>query len=128
MLMVQSKAKTVEAYISEASEDRAPLLRKIRDLARAMLSDHEETMKWGMPVYARAGAPSFGFAEQKQYVSLYFINPVALRKNTDALATLSIGKNCIRLRKSTSIDWSLLERLLIDTRDSLGSHDPGDTA
>jgi uncharacterized protein YdhG (YjbR/CyaY superfamily) len=116
--MVQSRAGSVEEYISQASPGRAPLLNRIRDLARQVLRDHEERMQWGMPVYARGPAISFGFAEQKRYVSLYFVNPAALRKNAGALEGLSLGKNCIRLRGSSALDWSLLERLLADTRDS----------
>ena len=116
--MVQSRAATVEAYISQASPGRAQLLTRIRGLARRVLEDHEERMQWGMPVYARGDAISFGFAEQKRYVSLYFVNPSALRKNTTDLAGLSLGKNCIRLRGSSVVDWPLLERLLVDTRDS----------
>ncbi|HXU99241.1 MAG TPA: DUF1801 domain-containing protein [Caulobacteraceae bacterium] len=108
----------MDDYIAEASAERAWLLTRIRDLACTLLTDHQETMQWGMPVYTRSGAPSFGFAEQKNYVSLYFINPAALRKNPEALLALNTGKNCVRLRKSTKVDWALLERLLIDTRDN----------
>jgi uncharacterized protein YdhG (YjbR/CyaY superfamily) len=116
--MVQSRAASVEAYISQSSPDRAPLLARIRGLALEVLLDHEERMQWGMPVYARGDAISFGFAEQKRYVSLYFVNPSGLRKNTAALTGLSVGKNCVRLRGSSTVDWLLLERLLVDTRDS----------
>jgi uncharacterized protein YdhG (YjbR/CyaY superfamily) len=116
--MVQSRAATVEGYISQASAARAPLLARIRGMAREVLHDHEERMQWGMPVYARGEAISFGFAEQKRYVSLYFVNPAGLRKNEPALAAFSLGKNCIRLRGASGTDWPLLERLLIDTRDS----------
>ncbi|HZZ87017.1 MAG TPA: DUF1801 domain-containing protein [Caulobacteraceae bacterium] len=116
--MVQSQAASVEAYIAQASPDRAALLSRIRKLARQVLGDHEERMQWGMPVYARGQVISFGFAEQKRYVSLYFVNPSGLRKNSTALSGLSLGKNCIRLRGSSNVDWDLLERLLVDTRDA----------
>ena len=117
LLMVQSKAQTVEAYIRQASQDRAEILKRIRDMARSLLSDHEERMHWGMPVYSRSGALSFGFAAQKQFISLYFINPAVLRENAQAVANLEVGKTCVRLRKSTAIDWALLEKLLVDARD-----------
>lgn len=118
MPMVQSKATTVDDYLRQVSTERGAVLARIRNLARASLHDHEETMQWGMPVYVRSGAASFGFAEQKNYISLYFINPAGLNKNADAVARLRSGKNCLRLRKSTRPDWSLVERLLVDTREA----------
>jgi len=122
--MVQSRAATVDAYLSEAPVEQAPLLGRIRELALRTLEDHEERMQWGMPVYARGGAISFGFAAQKRYVSLYFVNPSGLRRNSAALAGFNLGKNCIRLRSWSVVDWPLLERLLIDTRDSATLAEP----
>lgn len=122
--MVQSRAATVDAYLSEAPAGQAQLLGRIRELALGALSDHEERMQWGMPVYARGEAISFGFAAQKRYVSLYFVNPSGLRRNSAELTGLNLGKNCIRLRSWSAVDWPLLERLLIDTRDSPGLAPP----
>lgn len=116
--MVQSFAPTVDAYLAEASAERAETLRALRDLARRVLADHEERMQWGMPVYVRDDKIRFGFAEQKQYVSLYFMNSQALRKNAKALAGQNMGKGCLRFRKSAPIDWTLIEKLLRDTRGS----------
>ena len=37
------------------------------------------------------------------------------------LAGLNTGKGCLRFRKSTPIDWALIEKLLRDTRGSVRS-------
>jgi len=116
--MVQSQAKTVDSYISEAPADRAEPLRRLRQLAKGVLREHEEHMQWGMPAYVRADKIDFGFAQRKQYLSLYFINTAALTKNQEAVARLRRGKHCLQFRKSTAMDWDLIEKLLIDTRDS----------
>lgn len=116
--MVQSQASTVDAYLTQASPDRAEALRRIRALARQVLQDHEERMHWGMPSYLRDGQVSFGFADRKSYLSLYFVNPAALDKNAPALEGLNRGKGCLRFRQPAAMDWNLLEKLLIDTRDS----------
>ncbi len=114
--MVQSTAAKVDDYLAEASPERAPYLHRVRDLARAVLHDHVEEMRYGMPCYSR-GSGGFAFASQKQYVSLY-VGAAAHAKNAEALAGLDCGKGCIRYRNPAKIDFDLLERLLIDTRES----------
>ena len=114
--MVQSQAATVDIYLSEASPARAPQLKRLRDLARRILTGHEERMLWGRPTYFRGNRPVFGFAEQKQYVSLYFDAPEVLDRHADALARVRRSKGCLRYRKSVPIDWDLIERLLTELR------------
>jgi uncharacterized protein YdhG (YjbR/CyaY superfamily) len=116
--MVQSKALTVDDYLAEASLERAPFLRKLREIARRVLVDHDEQMKYGMPAYVRNGQAAFAFANQVQYVALYVTKTDVLAKNAAALAGIDHGKGCIRFRKPEKIDWALVEKLLTDTRDS----------
>ena len=115
--MVQSKARTVDDYIAEASPERRPHLQKIAELCRRTLSDHAEGMAYGMPAYQRDGHGGFAFANQKQYVALYVATDVAAR-NAEALEGLDMGKCCLRYRNPAKIDYALLARLLADTRDS----------
>lgn len=114
--MVQSDASSVDAYLAGAPPEHADRARRVRELARATLSDHDERMYWGMPAYLCEGRVSFGFAVQKQYLSLYFRVPGALDRNAVALAGVKRGKACLRFRKSAPVDWELIERLLVDTR------------
>ena len=115
--MVQSKAKTVDAYIAEASPERRPHLQKIADLCRRTLTGYDEAMAYGMPAYQRDGQGGFAFADQKQYVSLY-VEPGVAAKHAEALKGLDMGKSCLRYRNPAEIDYALLERLLVDTRAS----------
>src|SRR5690242_1777419 len=86
--MVQSKAPTVDAYLAEAAPERRPYLQLVREVARRVLADHEERMHWGMPVYMREQKIGFAFADQKQFVSLYFMDPRVLDENAEAIAGL----------------------------------------
>jgi len=115
--MVQSKARTVDAYIAEASPERRPHLQAITDLCRRTLTGYEEVMAYGMPAYQREGQGGFAFANQKQYVALY-VDTDVVAKNAEALKGLDMGKCCLRYRNPAKIDYALLERLLADTRDS----------
>jgi len=115
--MVQSQAATVDIYLSEVSAERAPQLRRLREIARRVLADHQEQMLWGRPTYLRARRAVFGFAEQKQYVSLYFGDAEVLDRHAAAVARFRPTKGSLRFRRSAPIDWELIERLLAELRE-----------
>src|SRR3989304_4881444 len=50
---MQSKAKTVPAYLKEVPAERRDALKKLRDLCRATLTGFEESMAYGGPSYSR---------------------------------------------------------------------------
>jgi uncharacterized protein YdhG (YjbR/CyaY superfamily) len=112
--MVQSQAATVDAYLTEVSAARVPDLVRLREIARRTLSGHQESMLWGRPTYLRDGRAVFGFAEQKQYVALYFGKHGVLDDHGPAVANVRRSKGCLRYRKSAPIDWVLIEQLLAE--------------
>lgn len=107
----------MDIYLSEVSPARAPQVLELREIARRVLADHEEQMLWGRPAYLRDGRAVFGFAEQKQYVSLYFGSPEVLDRHAAVLAPLRHSKGCLRYRRSAPVDWDLVERLLVELRE-----------
>lgn len=114
--MAHSDAPTVARYIDACPQEHAAALNRLRDLANSTLHDHEERMHWGMPAYLRANRVSFGFAVQSRYVSLYFRAPGVLDEDPAALGSVNRGKGCLRFRRPEAIDWPLVERLLVQTR------------
>ncbi len=68
----------------------------------------------------RDGVIEVGFASQKQYISLYILKQEVLDAHRDLLAGLNLGKGCIRYRKPEQIDFDVVERLLVGTRESGG--------
>jgi uncharacterized protein YdhG (YjbR/CyaY superfamily) len=122
--MVRLEPLSVDAYMAEASPRFEPSLQQVRALARRVLEDHVERMQWGMPAYVRDGQISFGFAERKQYLSLYFVNFAVLERNLKAIAGLNHGKGCVRYRNPAKVDWGLVEKLLIATREATVGDNP----
>lgn len=112
--MVQSKAATVDEYLTSVEPRRAPWLAKVRESALRNLPGFLEDMRYGMPSYSRDDGVTFAFNSQKQYVSLY-VSPVVHEMNAEALKGLDAGKSCIRFRKPETIDFVLLDKLLRDT-------------
>ena len=121
---MQSKAKTVTAYLKEVPAERKAALKKLRDLCNATLTGFKESMTYGGPCYSRNGEVEVGFMSQKHFIGLY-----TLRVRTDVMKThkhllkgkgISYGKGCIRYSKPERIDFNVVESMLRATVESTG--------
>lgn len=113
--MVQSTAATVDAYLAGVEPKRAQAMAHIRQVALEALPDHVESMRYGMPTYARGEEqPAFAFNSQKQCISLY-VSPRVHTLHAEALKGLDAGKSCIRYRRPEQIDFELVAMMLRDT-------------
>ena len=121
---MQSKAKTVLAYLKEVPAERKAALKKLRDLCRATLTGFEESMAYGGPSYSRESIVEVGFASQKHFIGLY-----TLRVRTDVMKAhedllkvrgVSFGKGAIRYSKPERIDFMVVESMLRATQESMG--------
>jgi uncharacterized protein YdhG (YjbR/CyaY superfamily) len=98
-----------------APAERRGVLELLRRLCREELRGFDETMRYGMPGYERAGAVEIGFARQRRNVSFYVLRTAALQANLDRLAGLSVGKGCIRFRRADDVDEETVRALLAAT-------------
>ena len=108
---MQSKAKTVAAYLKEIPEERRKVMTALTSLCKKTLVGFDEGMEYGMPYYKKAGA-AVGVASQKNYISVY-----GLRKQASALGVPLAGakeaKGCINFPKPELIDLEVFEKLLV---------------
>ena len=112
---MQSKAKDVTTYIQEAPADRQAHLAKLRELCLEVLTGYEEVMGYGMPGYKKNGVAEVGFANQKNYISLYILKEEVVQTNRELLKGLSVGKGCIRYSNLKKMDLVVIRKLLVDT-------------
>lgn len=125
---MQSKAETVDAYMDEIPDDRRERLELVRRLCREHLPDHEEAMRWGMPVYLRDGTAEFAWASQARYISLYVMKDGVAAANAERLAGRDMGKGCLRLKPSEEIDVDLVRGLLVATAGDVENRRPAPTS
>ena len=118
---MQSTATDVDAYLAEVPAERRQVLAAIRRLCLNNLPGYEEFMDYGMPSYSRDGVVEFGFASQKNYISIYGLKSDALEAHRHEFAGASIGKGCIRYTKPEKVDLGAVERLLKATVASSGN-------
>lgn len=119
---MQSKAKTVTAYLDEVPTERKAGLVKVRELCLAALTTFTESMAYGMPSYSRNGEVEVAFASQKNYISLYILKQDVMNAYTEKLAGkgVSFGKGCIRYTKPERIDFEIVEQMLHAAEESKG--------
>ena len=130
--MVQSKAESVEHYLSELEPERRKVIQKVRACVLANLrKGFQEVMNWGMITYEvpLARFPTTynkkpllycALAAQKRYFALYLMNVYSgsnhldiLEKGYDAAGIkLDMGKCCVRFRNLEGIHLPTIGRVV----------------
>lgn len=133
--MVQSKAKTVEAYLKELPPDRREVVAAVRAVVLEHLpAGYVESIGWGMICWgiplARYpntynGQPLgyVALAAQKAHYSLHLMSVYTDSKEEaelrDAFARagkkLDMGKSCVRFRKLADLDLPAIARAVAST-------------
>lgn len=121
--MAASNAKTVEEYISSLPDNRAEVIRAIRNLFLEHLPEgFVETMNWGMisyevpletypDTYNKKPLSYAALAAQKSNYAIYLNNMYMSKENTNKIINAfsnigvkpNMGKSCIRFTKLNKI-------------------------
>jgi len=117
---VQSTATNVDAYLAEVPVERRDVLAAIRRLCLEHLPDYEEGMDYGMPSYSKDGVVEFGFASQKNYISIYGLKSDAVEAHRAEFVGARTGKCCVRYTNPQKVNIKAVERLLKATAASNG--------
>jgi uncharacterized protein YdhG (YjbR/CyaY superfamily) len=110
---MQSKAKTVAAYLAEQPPERQAELARLRELICEAAPAAEECMRYGMPAY-EIGELLFSFAAQKNYFAFYLLDTKLVEHYRAQLGKLSVGKGCIRFRKFDDLPAEVLRQMLVE--------------
>ena len=132
---MQSKAATVEDYLSELPEDRQEAITRLRKVIKKHLpKGFKEQMNYGMIGYVvphskypagyhcnpKLPLPFMNIACQKNFIALYhmgiYANPELLKWFTEEYknhvsSKLDVGKSCIRFKKADDIPFKLIAEL-----------------
>ena len=132
---MQSKAATVDEYLSELPEDRKSAITKLRNIIKKNIpKGFKEVMSYGMIGYVvphsiyPAGyhcnpelpLPFLNIASQKNFIAVYhmgmYANPKLMKWFTDEYTKISgkkadMGKSCLRYKKPEDIPFDLIGEL-----------------
>ena len=114
-----SDAKNVTEYIKNAPTERQAALTKLRRLCKENLKGYKEEMAYGGPAYSGNNGIVVGFASQKNYVGFYCLVHEVMLANKELLEGLNHGKGVIRFSNPDKIDFTLVEKILKDTFNSV---------
>lgn len=131
---MQSKAKTVDDYLSTLPDDRAEVIAALRNAIKKNLpKGFEETMQYGMISYVvphklypagyhtnpKDALPFISIASQKNHIAVYHMAVYAgplhdwfvkeFKRHTDK--KLDMGKSCIRFKKPDDVPVKLFAEL-----------------
>lgn len=133
--MVQSKAKSVNAYLDELPDERRAVAERVLALVRNNVpKGYAETMGyggvcWGIPLetypdtYNKQPLCYAAFAVQKNHYALYLMNVYgdakieALLRDGFAKAgkKLDLGKSCLRFRKLEDLPLDVVAKIIAAT-------------
>src|SRR3989344_1849247 len=126
--MVQSNAKTVEAYLKELPTERKEAISAVRKvILKNLPRGYEECMQYGMisyviplekypDTYNKQALGIVALASQKNYMSVYLMAIYGGKKTEKWFAEeyrksgkkLDMGKSCIRFRKLDDLPLELI--------------------
>ncbi|HRG10008.1 MAG TPA: DUF1801 domain-containing protein [Cyclobacteriaceae bacterium] len=131
---MQSKAKTVDEYLSTLPDDRAEIISALRKTIKKNLpKGFEETMQYGMISYVvphllypagyhtnpKDALPFISIASQKNHIAVYHMTVYEgtlhdwfvkeFKKHSDK--KLDMGKSCIRFKKPDDVPVKLFGEL-----------------
>jgi hypothetical protein len=133
---MQSKATSVEHYLTELLEDKRKIMQRLRETIQTNISkDTEETMQYGMITYVipysvyppgyhcapKQPLPFVSLAAQKNFFAFYhmgmYAKPELLNWYTETYTQTmnkkpDVGKSCIRFKKAEHISFELLAELV----------------
>lgn len=134
---MQSKATTVEVYLKELTEERKPIITKLRQVILDNLpKGFQEQMNYGMLGYVvphtlypegyhcdtSLPLPFMNLASQKAHIGFYHMGIYSDQELLDWFTTayektgikvkLNMGKSCIRFKKEAHIPYELIGELV----------------
>jgi hypothetical protein len=125
---MQSKATTVQQYLSELNDDRLEAIEAVRDVILENLPDgFEEAMNWGMityqvplsrypDTYNKQPLMMAALASQKNHMAVYltgvYADGASRAKFTSAYQAtgkrMDMGQSCVRFRKLDDLPLELI--------------------
>jgi uncharacterized protein YdhG (YjbR/CyaY superfamily) len=113
------EAKTPEAYLSMLEEDwRKEKLLQVRAMILQLAPQLEEGIQYKMLAYKLDGHAVFQLNAQKNYVSLYVGNISKVERGAEPLQPFSLGKGCIRIKKSLDLNSTQLDIFIQEVLDT----------
>lgn len=114
--MVQYDVTTPQAYLEVLEEDwRKETLLRLREMIQTAAPEAEEGLAYKMLSYGLGESQFMALNAQKHYVSLYVGNIEKVKDSEELLQGFNLGKGCVRVRKTQTLDETGIEQFIQNT-------------
>ena len=107
-----SKAKTIDEYLTGVKPDQRSALQKLRRAIRAAAPSAQECISYGMPAFRVDGRALVYFAAWANHCALYPGSSTTLRKFRDELKGFEISKGTVRFSHDKPLPISVVRKLI----------------
>lgn len=106
----------IASYLDKIPENKRNNIRRLRDCVLGILPEADESLHYKMPTYSYKGKNILAFAAQKNYYSVYILDPCVMEKYKAHFEHLSSGKSCIRFKHIDQFPLHIFEQIISDYR------------
>ncbi len=110
MAMLNTGAKTINAYIKVFPKDVQPVLKKVRTTIKAVVPKADEAIKYAIPTFIVNGKNLVHFAAYKNHIGFYPA-PSAIVKFKKELAKYETSKGAIKFPLTEPIPYPLIKKI-----------------
>ena len=111
LIMRQTKATTVDAYIAEFPKSTQQLLKAVRKAITTAAPDAVESISYGMPGYKLHGKPLVYFGGYEQHIGFY-ATPSGHAAFDKALSKYKQGKGSVQFPIDEPMPLELITRIV----------------
>jgi len=115
---MQGKATTVTEYLRSVPADRLDALIELRELCMQTLKGFKEGMQFGIPSYSWKDEVKFAWSGQKEYISIFIVDPNIFNQFKAQLKHVDLGKSSIRYKQITEADFAMIKKFLQQIADA----------
>lgn len=104
----------IASYLDKIPENKRSNLWRLRNCVLGILPEADESLHFKMPTYSYKGKYILAFAAQKNYYSVYILDPSIMEKYKSHFQHLSLGKSCIRFKHIENFPLHIFEQIISD--------------
>ena len=109
--MKKSTAKTVDAYLAEATPRARAMMKQLRAIIRKETPGVEERISYRMPMYKYKGM-FLGYAAFERHVGFYAISQAIMKTHAKELAGYVTGKGSVQLPLDRKLPVTLIRGMV----------------
>ncbi|CAN5175682.1 hypothetical protein BH09PAT1_BH09PAT1_7370 [soil metagenome] len=102
----------IDEYLQKIEPPKRKELERIRTIAKKIVPNSEEVIKYGMPTLLTNGQPYLGFDAHKNHIGIYPFSGEVIELLKDQLGKYGLTKGAIQVRLDEPILESDLKKII----------------